>query len=569
MSSAQSIDEPSIEYSSGMVTRSFSLFREYNNESVYSEDSGTSLGSYSYETDTYWQEGDYYVEESLVEYTIEYDNAYNRTTAGTFELGVEMDLYEVEITYGTQLSVLVYALKNATFFMEMNTTYSSYKNEIDQNSTYSEYKIVRRYEDDTRQTLISEDIIFQDMYENQWAENYTSIMKEMRFMNQTAKFTAPMILIYQTATTKDGQRFAWSQYFWEYLIYNDTNQDGFYTTNTNLFQAGMGSEYRGLIQPFVATSVGVSKYEMNGEIYTNSIEQVFPNDTLVEDAFSLIEFSEPELNGDTISWDIKYNNFPTYVSAFSYIPSNPTGNMSYSDCPKANFSYEFDFSMEDANSQLDFTSRLSTIESKNDEIYSAMENLELCLPQMSYFLSSEPIKQQFSSEMSIGSDSFGFESDGNTVAEIDMSNEKKPYTLYNKSDNDTPLTFESVGASVSKLITSSMEDAITPMSASPGNPFCNLVFSIEDEVKDDPLLGQAANPSKLFTIETQNYPTWDGNTIYHDPSFKVYLGSSSGDDPPDGDGGNIGIPNILGLVGGTMMGLIGSAYLIKKKSENK
>ncbi|MBD3214834.1 MAG: hypothetical protein GF311_19640 [Candidatus Lokiarchaeota archaeon] len=126
---------------------------------------------------------------------------------------------------------------------------------------------------------------------------------------------------------------------------------------------------------------------------------------------------------------------------------------------------------------------------------------------------------------------------------------------------------------MSKLITSSMEDAITPMSASPGNPFCNLVFSIEDEVKDDPLLGQAANPSKFFTIETQNYPTWSGNAIYHDPSFKLFLGDSSGDDPPDGDdttpggdGGNIGIPNILGLVSILSIGSLLSIYAMKKKA---
>jgi hypothetical protein len=102
-----------------------------------------------------------------------------------------------------------------------------------------------------------------------------------------------------------------------------------------------------------------------------------------------------------------------------------------------------------------------------------------------------------------------------------------------------------------------------------------LVFSLEDEVKNDPLLGQAANPSKLFTIETQNYPTWDGNMIYHDPSFKVYLGGSSGDDPdgddttPGGDGGNIGIPNIIGLASAITIGLIGSAYLTKKRLNKK
>ncbi|TXT62005.1 MAG: hypothetical protein BAJALOKI3v1_700026 [Promethearchaeota archaeon] len=220
-------------------------------------------------------------------------------------------------------------------------------------------------------------------------------------------------------------------------------------------------------------------------------------------------------------WDLSYTNFPTYVSGpYFYTPFN----ISHEDVSKANYTFDFSFLADKTGSQLDFSSGMSDLEyNDEEEYYSFMEEMELCLPHFTYLISSEKIEESFPTVMSLGQDTFTFESAGEKIAEIEMGNEKKPYILYNRSDNYTPVSFDSVGATVSKFITSAMEDAITPLSAVPGDPFCNLVFTIEDEVKNDPLIGQAATPSKLFTIETKNYPKWSGNGIYHDPSFKIQI----------------------------------------------
>lgn len=545
-SSAQSTLEPELEYNSEIVNKSFSLFREYNNETSFLEEAGNYSNSYSYETDSYWGADGYYVEEYLRENFIEYDNSYNQTTSGYFEMFGEMDMYQVHITYGENLTVYVEALKNATFFMEINQTSSSTDCKIDQISHVKEYEIVKKYSDETRETLLSNNKTLKDEYDDIWKDNYTD-NHSARFLTAEADFSSPIILTYQIFTTQDMGRVAWSEMMWQYFFYNDTNNDGFYTCNTNLYPTMYGkSEYMGSIFAY---------------FYNDSFGR-YPNDTLVEDAFSLIELTEPTLDDGKLQWSISYNNFPTYVQGPYY---NTPYNINYEDVSKANYTYDFNFFANKTGAQLDLSSGMSSLEIEDESYYDAMKDMELTLPRFTYMVSSEKIEEEFSSVMSLGYETFSFESEGKKVAEIDMSEDKKPYVLYNRSDNDAPVMFDSIGASVSKFITSAMEDAITPLSRAPGDPFCNLVFTIENEIEDDPLIGKNATPSKIFTIETQNYPKWAGNGIYHDPSFKVYLADSPANGTPTGGTEEIGILNILGITNAIMIGVVLSIYITKKQ----
>jgi hypothetical protein len=239
---------------------------------------------------------------------------------------------------------------------------------------------------------------------------------------------------------------------WEYMIYNDTNEDGFYTCNNNFYTGAYGSE---MISPLVPYFVNAS-IENIGPGTPPITEMSYPNNTKIEDAYPLIEFIEPTEEGGKVSWGYNYSSFPSFMCAYPYYPTEmPMGslpyNMSYEDSPKADYTYEFDYSIDAKNgqAQLDFTNGLSVVETKNDGLYNAMSEheFELTLPHFTYMLSSEKIEQEFPSVMSLAQDSFVFESNGETVAEIDMGNKKnRIHSIITAIMKPLPLTIRSVPA---------------------------------------------------------------------------------------------------------------------------
>lgn len=537
------------EFTSELVSKQISIYREFNNDSIVSHKNDTEMNSYSYEYDSYLGEDDYYhVWENRVNYTCVFNNYINRTYDAYFRMDLDFEMYEVKIQYEDRLSIFSYALKNLTMDAEYNQTYERVEEDINQTCYHKYQRVEKIYEDETRTTLIDE-IVNETRTDEQpyESENSYEILTPM-FMNQTVELSAPLIFIIQVFTTEDGDRIAWADLMWDYFIFDDINEDGIFNTGLNSYMTS--SEFKGSIIP---GAYNQTAYNEDG----NQIQSFqFPNDTNPSDLSPFVQFSNPSESNGIISWNIEYKNFPTAAITPTYY----TPFCSYEDSPKNNYSFYFDFSAKTAESKIDMTSKMDFLETENDEFYDAVKNLELCFPHSTYIISSLPVDQEFPTVMTNGMENIIFESENGKVAEIDLANEKKPYILYNHSNNDIPLRYDSVGASVSKLLSSAMEGAILPQSGD--NWFKNIIFSLENVIKNDNLIGAGMNRYKFISIATQNYPKWSGNAFYHDPSFKVYFEEIPTQTTPNGE---IGIPNIIGLVSALMIGFFMSLLLIEKK----
>jgi hypothetical protein len=115
-----------------------------------------------------------------------------------------MDMYEVEITYGDALKVNALALRNATMFMEYCQDYEYYEHFYNQTADVTEQMILKKYTDETRETLVDQTVISEIEYPNDWTDENSLENTEMMLMNQTAEFAAPIMLIYQIVTTATG-----------------------------------------------------------------------------------------------------------------------------------------------------------------------------------------------------------------------------------------------------------------------------------------------------------------------------------------------------------------------------
>ncbi|MBD3213330.1 MAG: hypothetical protein GF311_12040 [Candidatus Lokiarchaeota archaeon] len=542
---AQSADSRlGFEFSSDVVTKKFSLYKEYNNESFLYESKGISPLTFWEEKDCYWGDDGYYYVEIVKEYMLGTDHRYyNKTVSGYFQTDMVLDMYEVKVTYGDTYEMSFYALKNGTLFTEYYQDYmelsraSSYRHEY----VYTTY--LRKYEDESRQTLIDVEIINVEEPDDKTGFGYFEITRDdIWHYNQNASFAAPLIMINQVFMTPNGHKVAWGEFMWEMIAYNDMNNDSFYSVESDLYE---DFEFGALIQPYILeTKTYYKDYRRE-----NLTLQSFPNDMSVLDAETLIEFSKPTVLNDVLSWGIHYNNFPFHINhtGFFILPE-----FSYSDSLKADFSFEFDFFLKANATQLDITTGFSPLEPSRDVFTSQMDGLSLCVPHYTYLLASMDIIQRFSDAMTRRNQVFRFESGMQTVCEIDMRGSKEPYVLYDHADNDREKVYNAVGAGVTRGISDPLEGAISQatgrryfqMSTLP-----NLVFSVEDLVHDEPLLRKGSNSSRLVSLETENYPVWSGNSFYHDPSLKTNIA-------PRLPLLEIGIVIICGVIGISVVALI-------------
>jgi len=122
---------------------------------------------------------------------------------------------------------------------------------------------------------------------------------------------------------------------------------------------------------------------------------------------------------------------------------------------------------------------------------------------------------------------FSFESNGTTVAEFNLINpQKKNYILYDFPDVGVNTEMESFGGSIHRLL---MERA--EANSNTGNPFINLIYSIEDIVQADSTFTVADD---LYRVETLNYPIWNGERLIHDPTLTIYYDpQTTPNEPPD------------------------------------
>jgi len=123
-------------------------------------------------------------------------------------------------------------------------------------------------------------------------------------------------------------------------------------------------------------------------------------------------------------------------------------------------------------------------------------------------------------------------------------------------------TFEAIGSTVSMLVANELENNPT----TPRNWFVDTIFSLGDLdlVKLDP---QLSNALSLYNIEIQNYPTWSGYELVHDPTLTIYHNGTSAPqqeipDDPDLPGAILGY-NLYVFAG--IIGVITTIITKRKK----
>ncbi|MBD3201304.1 MAG: hypothetical protein GF316_14910 [Candidatus Lokiarchaeota archaeon] len=539
------------EFSDSVVTRTFSVYKDYDMDTFVNKKVGTYKSSYIANEDHYWgTDGLYHVKTVKKNTTVYCNNTYKRTVVGHFKMKAIFEMYEVQIHFSDSFSLFCYALKEGDFYVEYFQDYENEYTKINQTIHRGEIHNIRKYSDESQTALISEVNHYEDIIHYRRDYVWNGEDQANLFINYTSKFSAPLLLIFQSFTATSGERIAWGEQIWDMIMYNDTNQDGFYSADSHFY---LNNEYRGYILPFVGNSLYFWNHEEGNPDLFN---MTFPNDLSIEDIQSQLDFTKPTLSNGHLTWKFNYNNFPSMRLKNPANISAGFPDLSYSQAPKANFSYEFDFSMPKNQSKLEFTSGVSTFKTPDNSFYQSVQDYELCIPHYTYMLSSVPLTEEFPSAITAGSDHFAFETESQKdICQLDMRNEKKPYILSNYSNANTEDTYTSIGAGMSQTISSTVETVSMPMSASGLTPFVNLIFSLEDMVALDPIIGSTTQRNRLFSIETKNYPVWSGNGIYHDPIFRTYFDHSLN---------QIGMLNVFGLVGGALLGIIISTYLYRK-----
>jgi hypothetical protein len=358
------------------------------------------------------------------------------------------------------------------------------------------------------------------------------------------EFSMPLIMTFQVYETQNGEKVAWADMFSDFFIFDDKDKNGVYSTgetktSREKYHLSTSDEYCGSFTPWAHNFTLHSYYKSSSDTINNTYRCKFPVDKEVSEFGESIQFTPPQLSGNEVEWDIKYPDFPIYgfvQTDTSYFAMGPDTN--YADASPGNFSYGFNYEINNETAGLDLTAHLPRL--SNQSFFNAVENLSLAFPHYTYFLSSAAISEFESKILTTPSNMFQFDVGGTKVAEMDMeSYYKENYTLMDYPDVDNNRTFAAIGSSVSWLITNEFEN--NPTTAR--NLFVDTIFTLGDLdlVKLD---SQFDDAFSLYTIEMQNYPTWSGYELIHDPTLTIYHGQNSNgnngpivppDDPDDPD----------------------------------
>ena len=201
------------------------------------------------------------------------------------------------------------------------------------------------------------------------------------------------------------------------------------------------------------------------------------------------------------------------MSIYNVAEPYTNGGGSYASLSPTDFSYDYAYNLTENQANLDYTFGISKIDKPG--FYDAVQGLGLSIPRYNFFISSFDINEVDQIDLTVPSDLFTFESNGTTIAEINMMNPmKKNYTLYDYPTNGVNTEMESMGGSLHRMVTASNE-----ISAHSSDPILNLIFAIEEIVEADSTFTMMDD---LFHLETQNYPLWNGEKLVHDPTLTIY-----------------------------------------------
>ena len=542
-------------------TFSYQLNRVWTGESNIIEYSG-SYSDVFHTNDHYYNETEDTWTRILRDITYHANYTYfsNTTRTGDISLNMTLDVYRVNVNYGTGVKMVWLALKKGTIQMDYNLQ-----------SYFKNYSYYEEYQEDIENTYIKYNTTtykvideWQDTAHNFGNRTMNPGPIECSERDQyEAEFALPLILTMQMYTTEKKDKIAWAEQLCEYILYKDKDKDVIYSAGetSNPSQSGFtlyqSDEYVGYIQPMALWGTLYQEYNSMNMSY----EINFPGDKTVSDIASTIIFTPP-VSADTniISWNIEYPAFPIKAQVTDqdkpheeWYSTRP--NASYSNTSPGDFNYGFSYNVSENQANLDFMLGLSKI--SNATFYNAVQGYGLSMPHYNYFLSSFDINEIDPKELTVPSNLFTFESNETTVAEINMINPiKRNYTLFDYPKVGINTEMESTGGSLHKLL---MTDA--ELSANANNPFINLIYSIEDLVAKDSTFTVVDN---LYRVETQNYPIWNGEKLIHDPTLIIYYADVSQHTQLD-DSAIPGFNGYMMLVSSIILVIV---YVIKMKQKN-
>ena len=487
----------------------------------------------------------------------------NKTTKGYIDVDMSLDVYRVDVQYGDAVDLVWMALKQGT--LEMDYFIDQYEKDY---SLVEEYNVDIESEFTKYNTTTSE--IIDVWFETSNDTGVLNMTKDGDLKNNNLyesydmEFSLPLILTMQLYTTENKDKIGWAEMFYDYIVYKDKDQDGIYsagetaTPSTSGFNIYSSDEMCGVVRP-MAWDYQMYHEDTDPVPSNYTYHQIYPFDKTVDEIASTIQFTPPTVSAeDIISWDVEYPQFPIYAvisdhdkppSERYYTPSNAT----YSQMSPGDINYQFDYNLTENSADFDFTLNLPKI--SNETLYNAAQGYGLSLPHYNFFITSFDINEVDPIELTMPSDLFTFESNGTTVAEINMINPvKKNYTLYDFPELGINTELESAGGSLHKILMIDSEQ-----SANTGNPFINLIYTIKDIAEADPTFTIVDD---LYHLETQNYPVWNGEKLVNDPTFTIYY-----DNP--GNGENATEPLIPGFDLFIVVALISAVVVVQLLNQKK
>ncbi|MFX1280946.1 MAG: hypothetical protein ACFFA3_16460 [Promethearchaeota archaeon] len=469
---------------------------------------------------TYFNHSDnaYFEERRTVNYDANYSHFCNYTCSGYLNVDIDIEVYRVDVDYGSSVKLVWMALKKGDYDWDYYRDAYGYKYQYVEENHQIIDREIKKYNIDTNELIDSWNQTDEIYDTTNCSGKYHTPEGWYRHYKINTTFTMPFFLIFQLYSTEKGDHIAWASTFSEFLVFRDRNNDGIYTLGrpetpqyTGPLDIHSGAETNGWIRPIAreATYMLISP-EMN-----STTSGKFPNDRTVKEIASLIKFTRPSLVGnDTLVWGIDYNGFPmdmvigrNDIPREQWIEDTTTPN---------DFSYGFDYKIGGGQADLSLTLDFPDLTHLDDYGIFEKYNLGLAIPKYNYFLSSFDIKEVNQKELSVPSDMFQFESHNDTVAEINLVNPlKKNYTLYDYPSSGESLITESRGSNVNNifLLSNSYFGHLV-------NPELNFLYTIEDLAKVIPGFTIVDN---LYHMHIENYPTWAGKRLIHDPTNIIYF----------------------------------------------
>ena len=533
----------------------------------------------NYSTTSIIDDGDYYIVKET-NYITErnFSVFHNLTFSGNKTINLDLNVYRVDVSYGDGLQLIWMATKDGnlkieTWIDDYNLYYDNYQStHTIKMINYTRYTDMGQYVDDWNET---------EEYSTEYhysSEEYTPLLNNPEIICNNlyeVNFSAPLIITVQIYNTPNGEKVAWADLIYDYVMYNDSNGDGIYTPdisesvdqNPLSIHDFNAEEWRGFYMPSISHSLQTISY-INLTDFSRSSNNTFDiqgvNDISIENLSSQINFNAPiSTDGNDLSWDITYPDYPLYgvYSNDTYTCTLFPSTRSYEQASRGDYSYGFNYQIGKNQANLDYTIDLPKV--SNETTYNIVQGTSLAMPHYTYMISSSEIDQLANNEISLPTDLFEFNMGETAIAEMDMNNpEKNKYLLVDYPTNGENSEFVFKGASVSELITQSTPityDSL-PEVFFPG---AEMIFTMDDLISDDPEL---LDNVKLFSIETQNYPEWSGERLVHDPTLRAYFISNVN---PGGFP-----PLIIGIIIGCFVGIVISVaipvtYVIEKRNKSE